>query len=114
MKFQKLISFALVLALLVTTQAMAAARTAAPATGTMVLCVGLYEVTVFTDADGQPVATPHFCPDCLASDDIDQTPRLDLTFLPLPRVATHLAAATPAPPPAPRQTPPSRAPPVVY
>lgn len=71
------------LALLVTTQQMAAARGQAPAVGEAVLCIGGQAVTVALDADGQPVqggGAPHFCPDCI----------LHFTDTQYPPVAAHL------------------------
>ncbi|WP_420858215.1 hypothetical protein [Marivivens marinus] len=56
------------LALLVTTQQMAAARGQAPVVGEAVLCIGGQAVTVALDANGQPVeggGPAHFCPDCI-------------------------------------------------
>lgn len=52
-----------ILTLVVTAQAFALARGAAPVAGQMVLCIGTGSVTVNIDADGQPVGTPHICPD---------------------------------------------------
>lgn len=51
------------LTLVVTAQAFALARGAAPVAGQMVLCIGTGSVTVNIDVDGQPVGTPHICPD---------------------------------------------------
>ncbi|UOA26140.1 hypothetical protein [Pseudosulfitobacter sp. DSM 107133] len=51
------------LTLVVTAQAFALARGAAPVAGQMVLCIGTGSVTVNIDADGQPVGAPHICPD---------------------------------------------------
>lgn len=59
------IFFALILA--VTGQSMAVARGASDPAGQMVLCTGNGPVTVYMDADGNPAAAPHMCPDCLAS-----------------------------------------------
>ena len=52
-----------ILTLVVTAQAFALARGAAPVAGQMVLCIGTGSVTVNIDADGQPVGAPHICPD---------------------------------------------------
>lgn len=67
MIWRTLTSALLALTLVLTSHAMATARGAAVATGQMVICTGEGTITVFTDADGAPVAAPHICPDCLAS-----------------------------------------------
>lgn len=53
---------ALVLAL--TGHSMASARAASGPAGQIILCTGTGPITVLTDADGQPMAHPHICPDC--------------------------------------------------
>ncbi len=52
-----------ILTLVVTAQAFALARGSGDVAGQMVLCIGTGSVTVNVDADGQPVGTPHICPD---------------------------------------------------
>lgn len=42
-------------------------RGASAATDKMVICVGASTTVVYTDADGQPTAAPHVCPECLVS-----------------------------------------------
>jgi hypothetical protein len=66
MKFHRTPALAPVLALLLvlTAQGMAVVRGASAATGQMELCVGQSVVLVYTDADGNPTAAPHLCPDC--------------------------------------------------
>lgn len=56
--------FALALLLALTSQTLAAARGQAMVAGEMVICSGGHLVTVKVDASGQPVETPHICPDC--------------------------------------------------
>ncbi|RYG90829.1 hypothetical protein EU803_12620 [Loktanella sp. IMCC34160] len=102
------------LALLVTTQQMAAARGQAPAVGEAVLCIGGQAVTVALDANGQPVeqgAAAHFCPDCILHFTDTQHPpatgAVDLTLRPFRfggDVAT-LAAPVVAPCPSARGPP---------
>ena len=58
-----LTSLTLALVMALSSQSMAVARGAAPATGQMVLCVGAGTVMVYTDADGRPTSAPHICPD---------------------------------------------------
>lgn len=41
------------------------ARAQAPAVGEIVLCRGLTTVTLPVDAEGQPTAAPHLCPDAV-------------------------------------------------
>jgi hypothetical protein len=55
----------LALSLVISGQAIAQAKGASPATGQLVICTGAGAVTVFTDADGNPTAPPHLCPDCI-------------------------------------------------
>lgn len=57
------VAFGLVLAL--TGHSMAVARGASAATGQMILCIGTQSITVYVDAEGQPTAAPHICPDCV-------------------------------------------------
>lgn len=71
MKPRVFIPFLLALILALTSQAMAVTRVSSDATGQMVLCIGTQSVTVYVDAEGQPTAAPHFCPDCALLDDID-------------------------------------------
>lgn len=54
----------LVLLLVLTSQSMAVARGMTGPVGQMVLCTGTGPVSVFVDQNGQPVAPPHYCPDC--------------------------------------------------
>ncbi len=60
---------ALVLAclLVLTAQSMAVARGMPGAAGSIVLCTGTGPVTILTDAEGQPIAPAHVCPDCTLS-----------------------------------------------
>ncbi|TNF63711.1 MAG: hypothetical protein EP307_04600 [Rhodobacteraceae bacterium] len=60
-----LLSLVLSLSILTAGQATAATKGAAPAVGLMVLCTGTGPVVVAVDADGQPTAPPHHCPDCV-------------------------------------------------
>ena len=53
--------------LAVTSVTLAAARGHAPAVGQMTLCVGGGMVMVAVDADGNPTAPPHVCPDGVAA-----------------------------------------------
>lgn len=107
-----LISLALVALLTLTSQAMAVARGASAAADQMVLCIGADAVVVYVDAEGQPTAAPHFCPDCvlLGADTAgaptlvliaadwaayfagragDQTPPMQLLMAPNPRAPPH-------------------------
>lgn len=52
------------LSFVISGQAIAQAKGASPATGQMVLCTGTGPVVIYTDAEGQPTAPPHICPDC--------------------------------------------------
>ncbi|MFU8777212.1 MAG: hypothetical protein ACNA7M_06040 [Roseovarius sp.] len=60
-----ILALGLCLLLALTSQSLAMARGAAQPVGEIVLCTGTGPVTVAVDAEGQPVATPHPCPDCL-------------------------------------------------
>ena len=57
----------LALVMVLTSQTMAVARGMELPSGEMVLCIGDGSVTVYVDADGQPVDAPHYCPDCAAA-----------------------------------------------
>lgn len=59
-----LMHLALVLALVLSGQALAVARGGGPA-GAMVICTGRGMVTVAMGADGQPVEALQLCPDCI-------------------------------------------------
>ncbi|WP_299610304.1 hypothetical protein [uncultured Tateyamaria sp.] len=59
-----LLSIALSLVLLITSHSAAMARGAPHAVDQMVICSGTAVTTVYVDADGQPIETPHLCPDC--------------------------------------------------
>lgn len=59
-----LLSACLALSLSIAGQAVAASKGTNPVTGVMTLCIGQGVVVVFTDENGQPVSTPHLCPDC--------------------------------------------------
>lgn len=63
--FTRLLAGFLALTLLLTAETMAMARGAPVAVGEMVLCTGDGVITVATDAEGNPVAPAHVCPDCL-------------------------------------------------
>ena len=54
----------LALVLTLTAQSMALARGKTMVAGEMVLCTGTGVVTVQVDAEGNPVAPSHICPDC--------------------------------------------------
>ncbi len=60
---RSIIAVLLALVLGLTSQSMAVARGASAATGQMVLCTGTGPVAVYLDAEGQPTAAPHICPD---------------------------------------------------
>lgn len=107
-----LTSLTLALVLALTSQSMAVARGAAPATGQMVLCTGAGTVMVYTDAEGQPTSAPHICPDAALNVLLDlgvpdiavpgSVVRFDMVQLP---DADFIV-------PLPRPAPPSRGPPV--
>lgn len=72
--FRSFISFLMVLILGLTSQAMAVTRGAAAATGQVVICNGSGTMVLYLDAEGQPTAAPHICPDCALSDGAGVTP----------------------------------------
>jgi len=51
-------------ALVIMSYGTASARGASSAVDSMVICIGTGSVVVYVDADGQPTAAPHLCPDC--------------------------------------------------
>ncbi|MGB0441000.1 MAG: hypothetical protein ACPGVS_10315 [Primorskyibacter sp.] len=60
---QQLCVCVLVLAIGLLHQGLAVARGQGSAVDQMVLCTGMGTVVVYINADGEPVAPPHFCPD---------------------------------------------------
>ena len=56
-------ALALTALLVLTGQGLAVARGMAPATQSAELCTGSGPVMVHLDANGQPTAPPHYCPD---------------------------------------------------
>ena len=64
MRSRHFLALGLIFSLVLTSQAMANLRAAPAPANAVVLCIGGAAVLVRVDADGQPVATPHFCPDC--------------------------------------------------
>ncbi len=68
MTFSRTSVLALLLALVMvlTSQAMAVARSAAGPSGLIELCTGTGPIMVAVDANGQPVGHPHICPDFAA------------------------------------------------
>jgi len=58
------LSILLSLMLLVTSHSMAIARGADQAVDRIVICTGTTLSTLYVDAEGQPTAAPHLCPDC--------------------------------------------------
>ena len=95
-----LVSGVLVWLLVLTGQGVAFAQGANAAVGQMVICTGAGPVTVYVDAEGQPVGKPHSCPDCLVfgeaslhprAQSVDHVDRLarDVTRGPAPTVLRH-------------------------
>ncbi|MCR8827954.1 hypothetical protein [Pseudosulfitobacter koreensis] len=86
-----------ILTLVVTAQAFALARGSADVAGQMVLCIGTGSVTVNVDADGQPIGTPHICPDAaltlLGHDAVVQTPTRAFAILRAEYSQRHVPAA---------------------
>lgn len=60
----RLMSFALMCMLALSSLQMAAARGQADPFSSMVICNGNGTMTVFLDAEGEPVQMVHLCPDC--------------------------------------------------
>lgn len=67
LRSRPLVAIALAMLLVLTAQSMAVARGMPGAAGSIVLCTGAGPVTILTDAEGQPVAPAHVCPDCTLS-----------------------------------------------
>jgi hypothetical protein len=72
------ISLTLAAIIVVTSQSMAVARGSSAASEQLVLCTSDGVIAVYLDADGNPTAAPHVCPECTQ------------TFL--PRIAYHRPA----------------------
>lgn len=53
------------LTVVLTAHSAAAMRGAQDAAGQMVICTGTGPVAIYVDSEGQPVPTPHYCPDCV-------------------------------------------------
>lgn len=112
MRLRLPLSLLLCMALAFTSLTMAQTRGAMAATGQMVICTGQGTSVVYVDADGQPTAVPHHCPDCLmllAPAPVASPLKPIAQAFPLPRrvhpTQTHHHRA-------PGLTPPSRAPPL--
>lgn len=93
---KSLSALGLCLLIAVTWQAMAMTPGAPAVAGQMVICTGAGPVTVYMDAQGNPVQHVHHCPDCIVD-----FANPDLASLPL-RVARLLDAALSVPAPAAR------------
>ena len=109
------LTHALTIALLVlTSAAMAKHRAAAPVAGQIVICNGTGFQTISLDADGNEVTPGPICPDCALSLAILAGEAPATAHAPL-ALSAHLPALKPGPShPTPIQTPPSRAPPVLF
>ncbi|MBQ0749933.1 MAG: hypothetical protein KBT70_07000 [Roseovarius sp.] len=79
-----ILALGLCLVLALTSQSLAVARGAAQPVGQIVLCTGTGPVTVTVDAEGQPVAAPYLCPDCL--------PGFAVVLVPSPGLGLWLAS----------------------
>ena len=64
---RRLIALTLALCLLLTSGAMAVARSHAETGSLMVICSGKGYVTIEIGADGEPIEAAHICPDCVLS-----------------------------------------------
>jgi hypothetical protein len=60
-------AFLMTLALLLMGQGAAAARGLPGPDGSIVICTGSGPVVIFVNAEGEPAAPPHICPDCALS-----------------------------------------------
>lgn len=58
-----ILSLLLAVVIALTAQSAALARTMPDATGQMVICTGTGPVMMYFDAEGEPTAPPHICPD---------------------------------------------------
>lgn len=72
--------------LALTAQGGVAGQGASVATGQMVICTGTGTLTVYVDAQGQPTAAPHICPDCVLVFNL-------ASAAPLPALATDASPA---------------------
>lgn len=61
------VSAVLCVILVLTGHSMAMVRGASAATGQMVICVGDTTTVIYTDAEGEPTAAPHICPECIVT-----------------------------------------------
>lgn len=59
------LAIALSLVMVLTAHSASAMMGMRDATGQMVICTGEGKQTVYIDAEGQPTAPPHDCPDCV-------------------------------------------------
>lgn len=111
--FRSLVALALALLMGVTSLGFAAARGQARIAGEIVICTGMGVTVVAVDAQGNPVGTPHICPD-MALALLAAPPLAPLVLLPpagsaraadLPEPAAAQGRAAPRPaargPPAP-------------
>ena len=111
--FHKFLPVILSLLLVLTGQSIAVSRGVDMATGQMVLCTGNGPVVVHVDANGQPTAPPHYCPDYAltllgaVADAQPAQPEAPVLRLPTPIRETGNLVAAPVP------DTPARAPPVL-
>ena len=63
--FRRCVAILAILATVLTAGAVGAARGQAMAAGQIVICADGGAVTLSVDAEGNPVGTPHWCPDCV-------------------------------------------------
>ena len=64
-KIRSYLAIALSLVMVLTAHSASAMMGMRDATGQMVICTGEGTSVVYIDADGQPTAPPHDCPDCV-------------------------------------------------
>ena len=95
-RLRPLSAILLALCLVVTAESMALARGQATAAGEIVICTGAGLVTVAVDAEGDPVAPAHICPDCALSL-IAAPPGAPAALAPAARLLPLRFAAAPAP-----------------
>lgn len=108
-----LVAAVAVLAIVLTTGVVGAARGHATAAGEIVICSGGAVVTITVDADGKPTGPAHWCPDCVLT---LLAGVADVRVLPQPPAGISVAAFAPGLPAGPGRLPPvpaARGPPSV-
>lgn len=73
---RRILTLLMIFVLVGTSQSIASAKGAAPASGKIALCVGAVAAVVYVDAQGKPTAAPQYCPDGTLATEGDAAPAM--------------------------------------